>query len=208
MKLITAVVVLAITCAAGYLGWNHYRAAKEMETALASVRSVAAQMTRHSEMRKSDTVTFSEYFKVSAESVDEIDKGNITLRTAVFDYRPEARDVAIDFGKNAQEIIRFEVGQARSRMRLNSEKQVEDLATKDLSTSASQYGSKYALDRAQKARDEQIEILSKMLEELKTLPSKHEKMIATDRKVKDTFGEGEGLPPDLVESFQPDKPKG
>jgi thymidylate synthase len=208
MKLITAVVAVAIIFVAGYWGWNQYRAMNEMETALASVRSVAAQMARHSEMRKSDTVTFAEYFKASAESVDEIDKSNVALRTSVFDHRPEARDSAIDFGKSAQEIIRFEVAQARSRMRLNSEKQIEDLATKDLSTSASQYGSKYASDRAQKSRDEQIDILSKMLEDLKTLPAKEEKMIAADRKVKEVFGEGEGFSPDLVESFKPDKPKG
>ncbi|WP_034134215.1 hypothetical protein [Pseudomonas lactis] len=201
MKVIVAVFVSALLCVAVYLGWGSYKASQEIDFALKNVKTVAAQLAITTEMRKSDTVTFAEYFKSSSTALDEIDKVKLSLRTYDFSRRARARDVALEFATAAQEVIRLEAAHARSRMRLSSAKQSEDSAEKERESTANEYTKKYAYERAQKLRDEQIEILDEMLAGLKTLPIKHERVITADREVKDLFGVDEGLNQELISAF-------
>jgi len=208
MRTIIAVLILGLVAGLGFLGWNKYQAYTEMQVAVANVRSASALMIRQSEMDRSDTVTFSEYFKKAAESIDEIDKGLLVLRTTQFARRADARDSAIEFSSSAQEIIRAASSQARSKMRASSVKQILEEARQEALSSNNEYTVTYATDRARKARDEQIEILGEMISELEALKAKNERMMSADTKVKSLFGPTEGLPSEMVEDIEPEKAKG
>lgn len=207
MKSIIAVLALALVGALGYWGWERHQSSLELEAALSNVRSTTALLSKQSEMRKSDTITFAEYFKRTEESIDDLDKGILVLRTSKFSHQASARDSAIDFASNAQEMIRSDASHARSSMREKNAERIAKEAHQEAMSSSNEYTIKWASERSSKARNEQIEILGEMIKELEGMKVKNERMIDSDRKIKDIFGANEGLPPEMLSKLTPEKPK-
>lgn len=208
MKLIIAAIVLVALSMAGYVGWKKYESSNELALVQSNVRATVALMSRQDELEKSETVTFAEFFKKSESSIDDLDRGIVSLRTAPLKIQLAARDSAIEYATSAQEVIRSSVSQARYRMKATSAEKAAVEARQEAIGSTNEYTVEWAQDRARKARVEQLEALNQVIKELQSLGQKNQRVVDADRKIKLVFGQTEGMSAEMLRTLDPGKSKG
>ena len=205
MKKTTAVFILfAIIAGGAWFAWDKAKSSEEVTKALHQVKMTSALISQQVDLEKNGSgITFGEYFSKSSAAVDGIDKGILELRTSEWPRRPDAKDAALQFMTATSDLIRLSSLKMRIQMQLNTAEERTEEAKRERETSDNEYTIKWAADREKKARDEQIELLQKILDGAKTNQEKTEALVASDQKIKAVFGSTEGIAPELAAKLKP-----
>lgn len=203
-KTIAAFILLAIIGAGTWYAWDRAKSSEEVAQALTQVKMTSALISQQVDIEKDGSgITFGEYFKKSAAAVESIDKGVLELRTGEWPRRPDAKETAIEFMIATSDLIRLSSMKMRTQMQLNSAEERTKEAQREQQISDNEYTIKRASATEIKSRDEQIELLQKILDGIKATKEKGDVLLASDQKVKAVFGSSEGIAPDLVAKLKP-----
>ncbi|WP_123512671.1 hypothetical protein [Pseudomonas frederiksbergensis] len=203
-KTIAVFILLAIIAGGAWFAWDRSKSSEEVAKALHQVKMTSALISQQVDLEKNGSgITFGEYFIKSSAAVDGIDKGILELRTSEWPRRPDARDAALQFMTATSDLIRLSSLKMRTQMQLNTAEERTEEAKRERETSDNEYTIKWAADRERKSRAEQIELLQKILDSVKTTQEKAEVLVASDQKVKTIFGAVEGIAPDLAAKLKP-----
>lgn len=186
------------------MAWDRAKSSEETAKALAQVKMTSALISQQVDLEKTGSgITFGEYFNKSSEAVDRIDKGILEMRSGEWPRRPDAKDAAINFMTATSDLIRHSSLKMRTQMQFNSAEERTEEAKRERENSDNEYTVKWAAERERKARDEQIELLQKILDSAKSTKEKVDALAASDQVVKTTFGPNEGIAPELAAKLKP-----
>ncbi|WP_411835659.1 hypothetical protein ACLBNB_20005 [Pseudomonas chlororaphis subsp. aurantiaca] len=203
-KTIVGILLLAVLSAGGWSAWDRAKSSEEVARALTHIKMTSALISQQVDLEKTGSgITFGEYFNKSSEAVDRIDKGVLELRSGEWPRRSDAKDAAIQFMTATSDLIRLSSMKMRTQMQLNTAEERTEEAKRERENSDNEYTVKWAAERERKARDEQIELLQKILDGAKSTKEKVDALATSDQAVKAIFGPSEGIAPELAAKLKP-----
>ncbi|KPW32515.1 Uncharacterized protein ALO87_03926 [Pseudomonas syringae pv. apii] len=198
--IVIAGATVLLICSAAY-GWIEYQRHNELEVVSAHVREVSALVGRQLAMDRSETVTYGEYIKRSDSSLEILDTSMLVFGSQKLSRVQPAAEAAVEFSTDAQELIRAASSQAKSRLQANVSEGLADGAQKEFESSKNRYVISSALERASKARKEQIAALDEAIKGEKAVKLQLSRLYSSDYKVKSELGQKEGLSPDTLKAL-------
>ncbi len=198
MRLIVFGVLALVIAAGGWFGWNAYESGQETKFAAQAVQTSAVQAERQFMARKEDGITFAEYFKRGAATLESLDQSIAGLDAKNWEHKRSDRDVVVAFIEQCKSNIRSGIAETRLVMEANSARETLDAAKKELDAADSSVAIKWTNQRYQRASTALLEVLGKQITNVEESTAKIQKLIAADESVKSTFGAEKGLSADMV----------
>ncbi|VVP33983.1 hypothetical protein [Pseudomonas fluorescens] len=202
MRTMMVCALALVIAVGGWYGWTAYESGQETKFAAQVVQSSAVQTERQLRARGEDGITFAEYFKRGAATVEALDQSITGLDTRTWDHKPTDRDVVVAFIEQCKASIRSDLAVAHLIMEGNNARESTDSAKKEFDDADSSVAREWANKRFQRVSSELIEILKKQIDVVKESTNKTKRLLAADESVKSKFGESNGLSKDMLDTLK------
>lgn len=195
MKLIIAIILVAVLSVGGYFGYQRYERSQLISAITPHVKnaSIRIQNSTRFEIEPDSKATFKEVFERLEADIAEIEKHLIEVQTLTNPKTATIAEPSIAYLKTGQEYLRAMLQKSRRILKFSSASDLTTEAIADM-RSSSGYGFEYASRRADKAIAELKEAEAEVVSAKPELAAAAKKLIESSAALQGTLAEDALVP--------------